>query len=196
MLIIIPLAVIVVSLMAVGAIMWRKLPATMAEWDAAVEEHNYGEPFYQAALVKLRANFKEAGIKLATRAVWQLKIVSLKTDNFSSGLLHKIRQTKEDSGPVLPPPDQSPPHPPNSPDSPAAGQENLLISRLADNPKDVLVYKRLGWLYLKGNNLPQAYEAFVTAVKLGSHDRAVIARLAELEKTLPADKSRTVSMPR
>ena len=59
-------------------------------------------------------------------------------------------------------------------------QEQQLINQLAYNPKDVSAYKRIGWLYLENNKPVQARQAFKTAVKLGSKDKDLMAKLLEI----------------
>ena len=59
-------------------------------------------------------------------------------------------------------------------------QEQQLINQLAYNPKDVSVYKRIGWLYLENNKPVQARQAFKTAVKLGSKDKVLMTKLLEI----------------
>ncbi|MBI4120523.1 MAG: hypothetical protein HY454_03595 [Parcubacteria group bacterium] len=61
-----------------------------------------------------------------------------------------------------------------------AAREQQYISQLAYNPKDVAVYKRLGWLYLENAKPFQARQAFKMAVKLGSKDKNVITKLLEM----------------
>ena len=61
-----------------------------------------------------------------------------------------------------------------------AAQEQQYINQLAYNPRDVAVYKRLGWLYLENAKPFQARQAFKMAVKLGSKDKNVITKLLEM----------------
>lgn len=59
-------------------------------------------------------------------------------------------------------------------------QEQQLINQLAYNPKDVSAYKKLGWLYLENNKPVQARQSFKMAVKLGSKDKILMAKLLEI----------------
>mgnify|MGYP001600784470 FL=1 len=61
-----------------------------------------------------------------------------------------------------------------------AAREQQYINQLAYNPKDVAVYKKLGWLYLENTQPFQARQAFKMAVKLGSKDKNVITKLLEM----------------
>lgn len=61
-----------------------------------------------------------------------------------------------------------------------AAKEQQLINQLAYNPKDVSSYKRLGWLYMENNKPMDARQAFKMAIKLGSKDRMIMAKLLEV----------------
>ena len=59
-------------------------------------------------------------------------------------------------------------------------QEHQLINQLAYNPKDVAAYKHLGWLYMENNKPLEARQAFKMAIKLGSRDKIIMAKLLEV----------------
>ena len=61
-----------------------------------------------------------------------------------------------------------------------AAQEHQLINQLAYNPKDVAAYKHLGWLYMENNKPLEARQAFKMAIKLGSRDKIIMAKLLEV----------------
>lgn len=61
-----------------------------------------------------------------------------------------------------------------------AAQEHQLINQLAYNPKDVSAYKHLGWLYMENNKPIEARQAFKMAIKLGSRDKIIMAKLLEV----------------
>lgn len=75
-----------------------------------------------------------------------------------------------------------PERPPQKIERPFEFKEQQLINQLTYNPKDVSIYKKLGWLYLNANKSHQAKQAFQTAIKLGSRDRIILAKLAEMEE--------------
>jgi hypothetical protein len=68
-------------------------------------------------------------------------------------------------------------------------QERQLINQLAYNPKDVSAYKRLGWLYMENNKPVQARQSFKMAVKLGSKDKILMAKLLEIGGVLHKEGS-------
>ena len=61
-----------------------------------------------------------------------------------------------------------------------SGQEQQYINQLAYNPKDVSVYKKLGWLYLENNMPIQARQSFKMAIKLGSKDKIIMTKMLEM----------------
>ena len=61
-----------------------------------------------------------------------------------------------------------------------AVQEQQFINQLAYNSKDVSAYKRLGWLYMENNKPIEARQAFKMAIKLGSKDKMIMAKLLEV----------------
>lgn len=68
-------------------------------------------------------------------------------------------------------------------------QEQQLINQLAYNPKDVSAYKRLGWLYIENNKPVQARQSFKMAIKLGSRDKILMAKLLEVGGVLHKEGS-------
>ncbi len=65
--------------------------------------------------------------------------------------------------------------------------EQQFINQLAYNPRDVSIYKKLGWLYLENDHHIQARQSFKTALKLGSKDKMVMAKLLEMGGTIHKD---------
>ncbi len=70
-----------------------------------------------------------------------------------------------------------------------AFREQQYINQLAYNPKDVSIYKKLGWLYLENNQPIQARQSFKMAVKLGSKDKIVMTKLLEMGGVLHKEGS-------
>lgn len=192
-----------------GRTVYRKMPRDKAEWDEAVSRENFGPTFYQKALASAGVKSKEALLSVSTKLIYKLKITSLKSDNFLSKILQKIRHHKVrddlaveskiavpaarlsaepkadfSTSSVLTAGENGRPAEEvlsvSATSDSFSSEEQQYIDRLAYNPKDVSVYKKLGWLYLE-NNLPiQARQAFKMAVKLGSKDRLVMAKLLEI----------------
>ena len=220
--VLVPSLVVAASLVLAGRVVYRRMPKDKAEWDEAVSRESFGPTFYQKALASAAAKSKEVLLGVSTKLVYRLKITSLKSDNFLSQVLQKIKRHKAGNGSGNAAPKVSVASVPsvivqpkteidkanfnvssilsaeeNNADSekivvepdPFSAQEQQFVDRLAYNPKDISVYKKLGWLYLE-NNLPiQARQAFKMAVKLGSKDRLVMAKLLEIGGVLHKEGS-------
>lgn len=94
--ILIPLSLIIVSLIMVGTIIYRRMPQDLAEWNSALEGQDFGPTFYEKALTVASGKTKQIFLNLSTKLIYRLKIASLKTDNFSGKLLREIRTRKQD----------------------------------------------------------------------------------------------------
>jgi len=206
--IVIPLAIAVAGLMFAGRIIYKKIPQDAEFFDSEVSKENFGPTFYQKALSTFSVKSKEAAIKTSTKLIYKLKITSLKTDNFFSRLLQEIKSHRENMKPAVSDAGEekfpeksvefkisavvadSPKETsqdfseqeelPKKSGSQFEVQEQRLINQLAYNPKDVSSYKKLGWLYLENNKPVQARQSFKMAVKLGSKDKIVMAKLLEI----------------
>jgi len=62
--------------------------------------------------------------------------------------------------------------------------EELLIERIAANPKDIEAYERLGEYYLEVKNLGHAKECFKQVLRLNSANRNARYKIRKLEKML------------
>lgn len=59
-------------------------------------------------------------------------------------------------------------------------QEQIILRQIVKHPKDIALYKRLGFVYLELGESPDAVECFRQAVKLGSQDPLVRKELQRL----------------
>ncbi len=209
MFILIPSLITITSVVIVGVIIHRRIPKDIEEWNKTVAGEDFGPTFYQKALAIASEKSKKIALNVSTKLIHRLKIGTLKTDNFFGKLLQTIRNHKqnmrteqpaeesilssemsqlsaEQRGNVLVQDDPVI----VSVESLVLEQNNFealeqrYINQLAYNPKDVSIYKKLGWLYLENNRPMQSREAFKTAVKLGSKDKMIMAKLLEMGGTL------------
>lgn len=209
MLILIPSLITIASVVITGVIIHRRIPKDIEEWNKIVAGEDFGPTFYQKALAVASEKSKKIALNVSTKLVYRLKIGTLKTDNFFGKLLQFIRYHKqsmqteqpaeksilssktaqlsaEQRGNVLVQNDSVvvPARLPVLEQHSFEGLEQRYINQLAYNPKDVSIYKKLGWLYLENNRPMQSREAFKTAVKLGSKDKMIMAKLLEMGGTL------------
>ena len=209
MLILISSLITVTSVVIAGIIIHRRIPKDIEEWNKTVAGEDFGPTFYQKALAIASEKSKKIALNVSTKLVYRLKIGTLKTDNFFGKLLQSIRNHKqnmkteqpadesilsseasqfsaEHRGNVLVQDDPVivPVRPLVSEQNSFEALEQQYINQLAYNPKDVSIYKKLGWLYLENNRPMQSREALKTAVKLGSKDKMIMAKLLEMGGTL------------
>ena len=209
MFIFIPALITVASVVIAGVIVHRRIPKDVEEWNKTVAGENFGLTFYQKGLVIASEKSKKIALNISTKLIHRLKIGTLKTDNFFGKLLQSIRRHKQNM--ILEQPAEdfissleasglSAEQRGNAliQDDPVAvsvqslvseqdgfgALEQQYINQLAYNPKDVSIYKKLGWLYLENNQPMRSREAFKTAVKLGSKDKMIMAKLLEMGGTL------------
>lgn len=215
--VLIPSLLAVSGLVVAGRAVYRKIPQDRTGWDADVAKHDFGPTFYEKALAAAAVKTREAALSVSTKLVYKLKITSLKSDNFLSKILQRIKYHKEntqtretvlsqeqevvmvkkassdlaagsseeikisfETSPVVGVDDNSEVLEKPKSVSPFLAKEQQFISQLAYNPKDVSVYKKLGWLYLENSMPIQARQAFKMAVKLGSKDKLVVTKLLEM----------------
>lgn len=62
--------------------------------------------------------------------------------------------------------------------------EDILIERIAINPRDVEAYERLGDYYIEANNLNDSMECFKQVLKLSPANRKAKSSLRKIEKIL------------
>ncbi len=208
MFILIPSLLIVAGVALAARVVYKKIPQDLIVWNETVAKEDFGPTFYERALTSASLKFKKTALSLSTKLVYRLKITSLKTDNFFTGLLKEIKvhksnmeaeaplevateQSKKEISPVKAPffkveltsvEDNSikKEEPTAESRTSFASQEQQLMNQLAYNPKDVSAYKRLGWLYLENNKPMEARQAFKMSVKLGSKDKVIISKLLEM----------------
>lgn len=62
--------------------------------------------------------------------------------------------------------------------------ENILIERIAANPKDIVAYEQLGDYYIEIKSLKDAKECFKQVIKLDPKNRSVQMKMRRLERML------------
>lgn len=208
MFILIPSLLIAAGVALAARVVYKKIPGDQTEWDRTVAAEDFGPTFYQKALATASLKTKQAVLSASTKLVYKLKITSLKSDNFFNRVLREMRKQKSDIDDVpesiavsesslskdsqfrvqvTSVEERKPAAEVIKSEEPApeerssfAAQEHQLINQLAYNPKDVSAYKHLGWLYMENNKPIEARQAFKMAIKLGSRDKMIMAKLLEV----------------
>ena len=207
--ILVPISIALAGVALAGRVVYKNMPKDLPEWDAAIKDQNFGPTFYQKALASVSDKSRQTVLGLSTKLVYRLKITSLKSDNLLTKVLNRIREHKANTKvemaaepvvaevntfesksvkpfKVVPVNEEEVDF--KKEEEPAvadqatsfSGQEQQYINQLAYNPKDVSVYKKLGWLYLENNMPIQARQSFKMAIKLGSKDKIIMTKMLEM----------------
>lgn len=168
----IPQLLIILSLVGIIIILVRKIPA------AAKMEIKEEESLKSSQLAKTRFlldNFRQLShkylgltLKALEKLLKQLKIGSLKIESKTSLWIQELRKKSQK---IKRRKDLSI----------SVRREKEWIKIIAENPKDIEAYKKLGLLYLKQENYKDARASFQQVLKINSKDKEANQRLKELE---------------
>lgn len=206
MYIIIPLAIILISALAMILVVWRKLPylKKLPVDSVSVPEAGILESFFPEARRYLRkidfSLYRELFFKELEKFLRRLRVVSLKLDRFSHQLIDKIHangSTKANVEHLSASPvggaktaggETALPAvlPVLSVEEKQKKEEYVLIVEIAKNPKNAELYKKLADLYILSENFSDAAEALETALKLDPEDKKTAAKLRAVQKSLPS----------
>ena len=193
--IIIPLTIISVSLIGVLYIVWKKTPYLKKL--SVSEEGSYG--FWKGMFPGIAVYVEKVDIG-AHRQEWmkefekfirRLRVVSLKLDNFTNSLLHKIRtkngELKNSENKLefknIEKTEEKEMSSEDSLDD-LKKEEQKLIIEIAKDPKNKDLYKGLGGVYLEMDNMKDAVESFKVALELDPEDREIESKLEKIKKHL------------
>lgn len=119
------------------------------------------------------------------------KVISYKTKSISENISEvKPREEREKKIEILAQEEEKVPQPMISKEAtlPKSGikskLEELLIERVASNPKDIEAYERLGEYYMEIENYSDAKECFKQVLKLNPTNRNVKYKIKRLERLL------------
>lgn len=210
----IPLSLIAVSILAIGIIIWRKLPyARKLTPDSQVPEHSLFYDFFPEAA----RNFGSGRIK-EYLSIWlqeieklirKIRLLFSRVDRLSDSMIKRIRkvnqqrvakeEAKESVEETL---ESKIPEYVDVPTVQVRGrrstvdaatlkkEEQRLIVEIAHAPKNPRLYRELGEVYVKMKNYDDAKESFSTALKFNPADEVSQRKLAlVLQKLEPVDGS-------
>lgn len=193
-----------ILVLAVGGIVWlvsrkfsylRKLaPDTLAE---AVESRgNFWVEMYPELTAYLRRiNLRAYGVNLLNefeKTLRKLRLVSLKIDSQTNQLIHRVRQSSKKQEAILSEEakreevrlaeeeeDIGYEELGNRPEE-LKQKEQLLIIEIAKHPKDALLYKELGVVYMRLAEWGDARQSFETAIVLDPTDEGIKRKLGRV----------------
>lgn len=202
MFLIIPIIFILVSVLGIFYIFWKKTPyLRRLSSDPSSDSLGYSNffeslfPGFFQFLGKIDlGEYKQLWMGEFEKFVRRLHIVSLRLDNFTNKLLHKIKtqngsyQEKNGLGKIGRVINDE------SRDGIISVQENSLevlkkeeqrlITEVAKDPKNFDFYKKLGELYIKMGSMKDAEESFEAALELNPQDLEIKTKLDKISKRL------------
>lgn len=167
-----------------------------------------------ATASKLPGIFKHSVLKFLEKSIQRMKLISLKFHNVSNEWVRNIRkkrqqvelevtakesddadvesvedesvQRKEEEDEIRPMVKSTVVHPDAKVGrTPQQSQlEDILIRRIAINPKDIEAYERLGDYYSEQSNLPDALECYKQVLKLSPIHYKAKAKIRSIEKMI------------
>lgn len=194
MYLIIPLLLILGSLAAICAIIWRKFPyLKKLSLEAPSSGKNifsewFPEIGHQYKKINLRS-YREHLFKELEKFLRRLRIWSLKFDRMANSLITKIR-TSGQAAKTTPIAEvqvekKEVVQPTTKPPANYKREEQLLILEIAKNPKNPELYKKLAEVYVAVKNFADAKESLETALELSPQDEKIKERLESVKKMLP-----------
>ena len=199
MFILIPLMLILVSVVGISIIIFRKIPylnKLTPETNLSVRTGVIGD-FLTDLLPEFSEGFK--GLKLKEyRDLWlielekflrKLRVVSLKMDRISDSWIKKIRSgsafrvttpTTTDKVEEVEPIISKEQTVPKITMEDMKREEQGMIIEIAKNPKDPRLYEVLGDLYVKMNNFSDAKESFEAAIELSPHNEELQKKYSQV----------------
>src|SRR3989344_7001086 len=203
MFILVPLILILVSVVGISVIVFRKMPylnKLTPETHISVRTGVMGD-FLTDLLPEFSKGFKSLKLKEygdlwlveLEKFLRKLRVASLKMDRMSDSWIKKIRSGSafsvtnttttdkiEDVGAIIPKEQTVP----KITMEDMKREEQGMIIEIAKNPKDPRLYEVLGDLYVKMNNFSDAKESFEAAIELSPHNEELQKKLSQVVKKL------------
>lgn len=192
---ILPPIIIVISVSVLIMFLFRKakqIPQQEFEMQAETKQK-------EKITSKIISGIGQFNLKILERMMHKLKLMSLKFHNVSDDLVHSIhekrqrrkdiKQEKEEavkqeySQPIRPLIRETATHPIIK-NKEKNQLEEVLIKRIAINPKDIEAYERLGDYYLEGENYQDSKECYKQVLKLSPVHYKARLKIRKLEKLI------------
>jgi len=190
----IPYIIIILGLIGIIVLVLRKIPTLVkisSEASASVSSAPFTEKTVNLIKNKIaHPNYWLAFLNWFEKSLRKTRIVFLKIDNFFVALIAKSRESSKNLAEKsktwvserrmsrieklkmlaeLRRTDEE--------------KEDMLLSILRQNPRDIKAYKELGCLYLEKKNFQDAKSAFAEVLKINPEDELAKEKLEEINKT-------------
>lgn len=176
----IPLVIISLLSLIILVLVWRKfaqlkrLPLENTNGNGSFVANFF--PELSGFLGKLNlAGYKNKVLKETEKSLRVIRLLSLKMDSATNSMIHKIKQN-DDSNKTEKTEEE--------PKIDFQAEEEKLITAISEEPKNPVLYKKLGNLYFEMENLNDAAEAFKVCLELDTTDIESRAKLKEIKATL------------
>ena len=180
---IIPISLISVSSLAIILMVWRKFP----QLKRLTLENSHGSFwnnfFPEVDLFLRRINFTQYKAKFfdeVEKGLRFVRVASLKVDNATNTMIHKVKKNGSNGS--------------GHKDEEIEGiveiqrnfqdEEDKLITAISEEPKNPVLYKKLGDLYIDMDNFEDAIEALKVSVELNPEDKEAREKLKNTKATL------------
>lgn len=210
MYIFIPLALIVISFIGIGVIVFRKLPYLRK---LTPESHEFGStvfhdffPEFFAHIGKIHLEeYVAIFLREMEKLVRKIRLFFSRIDRASSDLIAELRSASRKNEKAQAPADTEPLV--SEPEFPAVNsnieirprktepnmvalkaEEQRYIIEIAHHPKNAILYATLGEIYVKMDNLRDAKESFEAAINLDPENEKLKERLSFISRKLHETK--------
>ena len=193
MFILTPLILLLVSVVGISVIIFRKMPYL----NKLTPETHIGGNVLADLFPEFSERFKSLKLKEygnlwlveLEKLLRRLRVVSLKMDRISDSWIKKIRKSNvsrittqviSENTEVVENPTIKVQTTPQTMIEEMKREEQKLIIEIAKNPKDSKLYEILGDLYVKMNNLSDAKESFEAAIELSPNSEILQKKLSQV----------------
>ena len=194
---ILPPIIIVIGVAALIMFLFRKAKQIPQQEFTVQTEINNQEEKRTSKIIYTIGQF---GLKFLERMMHRLKLLSLKFHNVSDNLVHSIHEKRQRNKnieqektieaikqeipqPIRPLIKENATHPVIK-NKEKNQLEEVLIKRIAINPKDIEAYERLGDYYLESENYQDSKECFKQVLRLSPMHYKARLKIRKLEKLI------------
>jgi len=203
----IPLGIFAVSILAIVWIVARKFVYLKKLAPEALKMNSddigfWNEMFPEISDFLKKANFRQYGVKILSeleKSLRKFRLAFSKIDTLTNRLIGRVRRSTKQQVAIIDsinreaeetkPPEIDPFDLGGSTSEELKQKEQYLIIEIAKNPKDGLLYKELGSLYMRTGELNDAKESFEKGIELGIDDDVIKRKLGRVIAKLEEKKS-------
>lgn len=196
MYIIIPATFIVLSIVGIGFVIWRKFEfLKKLTPDEAHKDIHLLELYFPEVKAKYRgidvSEYKKLWLSETEKMLRKLRMISLKVDRISDSMIKRVRHahTKEQAKSIEAQEKIAGESAPKIEELYDATEmlkreEQRLIVEISKNPKDAMLYLSLGDLYMRLDHYEDAKNSYETCIKLDADNEAYAEKLKKAHEKI------------